>query len=48
MTAGSQPSAVWRSDGYGWIIAVDGTTAQTYETTSISCMPAKRYDQLGH
>jgi len=42
------PSEVWRSDGYGWIVAITGNRAQTYETTSISCLPGGRaLDQLG-
>jgi hypothetical protein len=41
------PSEVWRSDGYGWIVAISGNRAQTYETTSISCLPGRALDQLG-
>jgi peptidase S41-like protein/tricorn protease-like protein len=38
---------VWRTDGYGWIIQVQDGHAQTFETTSTSCLPAQSTDQLG-
>jgi C-terminal processing protease CtpA/Prc len=38
---------VWRSDGYGWIIAVSGGRAQTFESTTVSCLPTPKLDQIG-
>jgi hypothetical protein len=32
---------VWQADGYGLVIQVTNGQAQTYETTSLSCMPEK-------
>ena len=46
----SQPSPVdgaWRTDGYGWIIEVSGGRAQTYEITTVSCLPSGTLDQIG-
>ena len=34
-------AGVWRSDGYGLVIQVTDGQAQTFETTSLSCMPEK-------
>ncbi|MDT7752010.1 MAG: hypothetical protein QOD96_5672 [Pseudonocardiales bacterium] len=39
--ASKQVDGVWRSDGYGLVIEVTNGQAQTYETTSLSCMPEK-------
>ncbi|MDT7635981.1 MAG: hypothetical protein QOC83_269, partial [Pseudonocardiales bacterium] len=38
---------VWRTDGYGWVIAVNGGHAQTFDTTELSCLPNNTADQLG-
>ncbi|MGQ0482899.1 MAG: hypothetical protein ACT4O0_17975, partial [Pseudonocardia sp.] len=43
---------MWRTDGYGWIYALDGVGASTgrlrvYETTRISCLPAEALRQIG-
>jgi len=32
---------VWRSEGYGWILSVSNGRLQTYESTSMSCLPAQ-------
>ncbi|WP_028923227.1 S41 family peptidase [Pseudonocardia acaciae] len=45
--ATAPPDGVWRSDGYGWVIAVGGGRARTFETTAISCLPAETLDQIG-
>ncbi|WP_078893631.1 S41 family peptidase [Streptomyces sp. CT34] len=39
--AGRAPSldGVWRTDGYGTLVAVKGRTLRTYETTAVSCLP---------
>ena len=34
-------TGIWRSDGYGLVIQVNDGQAQTFETTSLSCMPEK-------
>ena len=39
-------SGVWRSDGYGLVIQVTDGQAQTFETTSLSCMPEKPLARL--
>lgn len=39
-TAGAV-DGVWQADGYGLVIQVANGQAQTYETTSLSCMPEK-------
>jgi hypothetical protein len=45
------PSQVWRSVGYGWIIALtgtgDSTVERTYETTAMSCLPEAPLDRTG-
>jgi hypothetical protein len=41
------PGEVWRSDGYGWIYALSGDRLQIYETTEISCLPGRTFDQIG-
>jgi hypothetical protein len=38
---------VWRTDGYGWVVAVNGGHAQTFDTTELSCLPNNTADQLG-
>jgi hypothetical protein len=40
-TAGGDPTGVWRTDGYGWVLDVSGGHVRTYETTSLSCLPEK-------
>ncbi|MFG2225904.1 S41 family peptidase [Streptomyces sp. NPDC048644] len=30
---------VWRTDGYGTLVAVEGRRLRTYETTAVSCLP---------
>jgi CubicO group peptidase (beta-lactamase class C family) len=30
---------VWRSDGYGYVVVIDGAKTTLYEETSISCVP---------
>jgi CubicO group peptidase (beta-lactamase class C family) len=30
---------VWRSDGYGYVVEIDGATTTLYEETSVSCLP---------
>ena len=32
------PDGLWRSDGYGYLIELDGAKLRAYELTSISCM----------
>src|SRR5688500_6869918 len=51
-SAGSSPppgplDGVWRTDGYDWIIAVNSGRAQTYEITTVSCLPSGTLDQIG-
>jgi hypothetical protein len=29
---------VWRTDGYGTVLAVDGRGVQEYQTTAVSCL----------
>jgi hypothetical protein len=42
----AQQAGVWRSDGYGWIFAIDGGQLKTYETTTISCIPGRELEQI--
>ncbi|OKH98632.1 peptidase S41 [Streptomyces sp. CB02923] len=45
--AAAQPAAgrtaplegVWRMDGYGTLVTIDGQRLRTYETTAVSCLP---------
>jgi len=37
---------VWRTDGYGWVIAVRDGRAETFDTTSVSCLPNQTLTQL--
>ncbi|MGD3107518.1 S41 family peptidase [Streptomyces sp. YGL11-2] len=30
---------VWRTEGYGTLVAIKGRTLRTYETTAVSCLP---------
>ncbi|WP_260475839.1 S41 family peptidase [Streptomyces sp. WAC 06725] len=30
---------VWRTDGYGSLVTIDGRQLRTYETTAVSCLP---------
>ncbi|ANZ19520.1 S41 family peptidase [Streptomyces noursei ATCC 11455] len=30
---------VWRTDGYGTLVTIEGRTLKTYQTTAISCLP---------
>ncbi|TJZ43426.1 peptidase S41 [Streptomyces piniterrae] len=32
-------NGVWRMDGYGTLVAIEGRSLRTYDTTSISCLP---------
>ncbi|MFC0627505.1 S41 family peptidase [Kribbella deserti] len=45
--ASSRTEGVWRSDGYGSIIAVSNGVARHYATTAISCTPAGESRQIG-
>ncbi|MFD9686584.1 S41 family peptidase [Kitasatospora sp. NPDC059088] len=36
---GSPPTGVWRMDGYGTVVAVDGGKLTTYDVTAHSCVP---------
>ncbi|WP_064745576.1 S41 family peptidase [Pseudonocardia acaciae] len=47
MTKPRQVDGLWRSDGYGWIVSVEGGRARTFETTAIGCLPRRALDQLG-
>ena len=40
MASGATPDGVWRSDGYGSFIEIQGDTLKAYELTSISCLPS--------
>jgi CubicO group peptidase (beta-lactamase class C family) len=33
---------VWRSDGYGYVVEIDGATTTLYEETSVSCFPVPK------
>ena len=46
-TTSVQSAHVWTSDGYSWIIVADGNTAQTFETTQISCLPSHTLGRAG-
>jgi Peptidase family S41/Tricorn protease C1 domain len=35
------PDGVWRTDGYGTIVVIDGRAMRTYDTTSVSCLPGE-------
>jgi len=39
-------TGVWRSDGYGLVIQVNDGQTQTFETTSLRCMPEKPSPQV--
>jgi hypothetical protein len=43
----SPADGIWRTDGYGWIIQVRDGHAQSFDTTSMSCLPNQTTDQLG-
>ncbi|WP_370371046.1 S41 family peptidase [Catenulispora sp. GP43] len=46
--AGRSPlDGVWRMDGYGTVLDVEGGTVASYETTAISCLPDFTGDQVG-
>ncbi|MFJ9708722.1 S41 family peptidase [Streptomyces sp. NPDC101234] len=36
--AGANLDGVWRTDGYGTVLAVDGRGLQEYQTTAVSCL----------
>lgn len=38
---------VWRTDGYGSIVAIDNGKVRHFDTTSISCAPAGESEQTG-
>ncbi|WP_345613652.1 S41 family peptidase [Pseudonocardia adelaidensis] len=42
----SPVDGVWRTDGYGWIISVRNGQAETFDTTSVSCLPNRTLTQL--
>jgi Tricorn protease C1 domain len=42
----SPVDGVWRTDGYGWVIAVRNGQAETYDMTSLSCLPNRTLTQL--
>jgi hypothetical protein len=42
----SPVDGVWRTDGYGWIITVRDGRAETFDTTSVSCVPNQTLTQL--
>ena len=47
-SATSSPAdGVWRTEGYHWIIKVDHGQAQTFDLTSLSCLPNHTSTQLG-
>jgi hypothetical protein len=37
-------NGLWRSDGYGLLLEVQGKTIKAFEVTSISCIPAWQAD----
>lgn len=37
-TADGPLDGVWRTDGYGTVVRIAGSTVETYETTAISCL----------
>lgn len=39
----SNIEGVWQMRGYGWIFTIDDTQVNTYDTTSISCLPSNEY-----
>lgn len=43
----SPVDGVWRTDGYGWIIAVHNGQEQTYDVTAVSCLPNHTLSELG-
>ena len=43
----SPVDGVWRTDGYGWVISVRDGHAETFDTTSVSCLPSRTLTQLG-
>ncbi|MFL6073624.1 MAG: S41 family peptidase [Mycobacteriales bacterium] len=45
--AGGPVDGVWRTDGYGMIIAISGGRGEVYQTTGISCLLAQTADQIG-
>lgn len=45
--AASSADGVWRTDGYGTVIAVDHGHLRSYETTTISCRPGFTADRTG-
>ncbi|MFB7636073.1 S41 family peptidase [Streptomyces sp. NPDC056149] len=38
-TAAPSLDGVWRTDGYGTLVTLQGRTLKTYETTALSCLP---------
>lgn len=42
----SPVDGVWRTDGYGWVITVKDGQAETFDTTSVSCLPNQTLTQL--
>ncbi|WP_438488700.1 S41 family peptidase [Streptomyces sp. S186] len=39
--AASSLDGVWRTDGYGTLVTIEGRTLKTYETTAVSCLPGE-------
>ncbi|WP_329242697.1 S41 family peptidase [Actinoallomurus sp. NBC_01490] len=45
--AASPVDGIWRTDGYGTVIALDHGHLRSYETTAISCLPGFTADRTG-
>jgi hypothetical protein len=42
----SPVDGVWRTDGYSWIVSVRNGQAETYDMTSLSCLPNRTLTQV--